>query len=305
MNSLPAMPITMAAQPVSRVDPLQANVADNPPVDGLRGMQPADLPVHPRGKGHHLRVSFSAPRPGGQRSAPSPRLGQAKLATVGAKPRSGSKRVSQAEPGQTSESVDRPEEEDVDDDFDSRRVKLGYAIRTNSSDGGDRERGAFDEGGHQERRFLMIQKTRRADLPSPVASAAARSELAALRNAGSIEVLAGRLQGVVRRLGALGGPAALPVFVLRAAAAWLARRGAGDSGGSATLSSVRAALIDRPERADLARTERQAVANVWLPVFLLNLDRPRTPEQKQQAIERLDMIERKTAAIRGATVHKP
>jgi hypothetical protein len=151
----------------------------------------------------------------------------------------------------------------------------------------------------------MIQKSRRADLPSPVTSAAAQSELAELRHAGSIEVLADRLRGVVRRLGALGGPAALPVFVLRTAAAWLARRGPGESGGSATLSSVRAALIDRPERSDVAQTERQAVANVWLPLFLLNLDRPRTPEQRQQAIERLDMIERKTTAIRSANVHKP
>ena len=291
----------MAVLQVSRVDALQTNVPDDPSVDGRRELPPGHLPAHPRGKGHHKGVSFGAPRASGNRSGPPPKLGQAKLANVRAKPRSASKSVGLE---QTGDAIDRPGDDDVDDDFDSRRVKMGYAIQTNASDGGDGERGAFDEGGHQERRFLTIQKARRASPPSPVASAAAQSEIAELRKAGSVEALAGRLQGVVRRLGALGGPTALPVFVFRAAVSWLARQGPGDSGGSAKLSSVRAALVNGSERADAVRTERQATANVWLPVFLLNLDKPRTPEQRQQAIERMDMIERKTSAIHRADVHK-
>jgi hypothetical protein len=85
--------------------------------------------------------------------------------------------------------------------------------------------------------------------------------------------------------------AGLALTLLQAARAWLASR-PDDAVQPATLKSLREALLDSLQQADGQFQERRAAAAVWLPVFLLNLERPRTDGQREAAIARIDMVSR-------------
>jgi hypothetical protein len=165
------------------------------------------------------------------------------------------------------------------------------ASQSDSGSGGE-------QGGQQDRKFAAIKRLRLLDLlgPRPMATDGIQ---AAMRAPQPAEALTAHLSGMARGASAPVESNAMAAYVLRAAQAWLASQGPGTSGGTATLSSVRATLVDSGGPAGAALTERHAAACVWLPVFLLNLDKPRTPQQRAQAIDRLAMLERRLALSRG------
>jgi hypothetical protein len=295
-TSLPPMPVLPPVAPVAPVAATPAVVrtafpAQARPEDEARAGDPPDPP--------RAAVAFRAPRSGPGRGSPPPKL--AHKGPVPVKPRpsgpaaapvSTNIEVSTQNPG-----PDMGDE--VDDDFDDRRARLGYSLRSNASQGGGGERSGTDEGGHRERLFKSIQLAHVLGVAGSGPAPAVEQALQSLLTARSIEALARPLRSLVRDIDALGGPAPLQSLVFRTARSWLERQATAApaaSGGTTTLGAIRAALVEGGEPARDAVSEQQAIANLWLPMYLLSLDRPRTPRQRQQAIERLDMIERRLQA---------
>ena len=160
------------------------------------------------------------------------------------------------------------------------------------------ERDGTDEGGHQKRRFKSMRLSLVMHPQLGEASPAVEQALKSLRAANAVEDLARPLRTLVRHADTLAGHAPLQGLVFRAAINWLERvttTPTSVSGGTTTLREIRSALIEGAEGALADLTAQQASANLWLPIYLLNLDRPRTAQQREQAIERLDMIERQMA----------
>lgn len=186
------------------------------------------------------------------------------------------------------------------DDYEERRHRSGYALRADASHRDDGQGGGGDEGERQERYFASIAAKR----PGPPRAAAALAPAqqvvqSAVATAGAAEDLAAPLRALA--LGAQGdaGTQGMSGLLLRALRDWLARQGPGSSGGAATLASIRAALLAGPPAGAVAAPgARPPSALLWLPAFLLNLDRPRTPEQREQAIARLDMLLRASSRRR-------
>ncbi len=241
---------------------------------------------------------FRAPRKNANRNSAAPRSVQNRSGPLKSRS-SGIAGAPTSPDGEISNQSLEPTTDELDNDFDSRRMKLGYSIQTNAAPDQHGERSGTDEGGHRERLFKSISLfSSSAQLragPSPAVEKAMQS----LLSANSIEALAKPLRGLVRDLDALGNPSPLQSIVLRAAKTFLQREDvvpSGVSGGSLSLSNIRAALMEGGDSASRKVTAQQGTANMWLPIYLLNLDRPRTPRQRQQAIERLDMIERRISA---------
>jgi hypothetical protein len=187
---------------------------------------------------------------------------------------------------------------DIDDEEEIRRRQAGHGTGSLSSDSDTGSGGGGDQGGQQDRKFAAIKRLRLGDLSAPRLVATDGLQ-AAMRAPHPAEALTAHLSGMARAATAPVESNAMSAYVLRAAQVWLASQGPGVSGGEATLGSVRAALVDSGGPAGAALTERHAAACVWLPVFLLNLDKPRTPQQREQAIDRLAMLERRLALSRG------
>ena len=243
-------------------------------------------------------VAFRSPRPNAQRSNPPPKLAQSRPAQVRSRP-TGPASAPVSADGVVSNPSAETDIDDLGDDFESRRAKLGYSMRVNTANHQEGERGGTDEGGHQERQFKTIRMASVIKLLRAEPSPAVEKALQSLLTASSIEALARPLRSLVRDVDALGDAAPLQSLVFRAAKSWLQRQAAsssGTTGGSTSLGEIRAALVESGDRAPASVSEQQAAAHLWLPMYLLNLDRPRTPRQRQQAIERLDMIERRLAA---------
>jgi hypothetical protein len=207
-------------------------------------------------------------------------------------------------PGQTSAIPDEHSEEnqhvDVAGDEEARRQRLSALMTVHASDREGAEQGNDGEGRHQERKFAAIRKSNIPAKRATEPEAVTRRVLAAIAAAASVEDLVGVLGGVTQGLPELNPAQGLLPLMLQVARTWLATREAGPSGGSATLESLRTALIQGVAKAAGSVDERHAAANIWLPVFLLNLDRPRTPAQRAQALDRLELLTRHAPGSPGA-----
>lgn len=192
--------------------------------------------------------------------------------------------------------------EEISDDYEVRRHKSAFALRTHSSQRDDAERGNRDEGHRLERHIVAIRNALGEMQGSEAATHCTGNRLAALEGAlGSrfpLHAMAFLMASQARVGAASGAPTGLPAMALLAARSWLGRQGFGLSGGSATLSEIRAVLMAARPPATPTEPRRAAACNVWLPVFLLNLDRPRTASQRYDAMERARMLER-MASPRG------
>jgi hypothetical protein len=171
-------------------------------------------------------------------------------------------------------------------------------MQSGGSFGGDGERGRDREGGQAEQRAKLIARVlHRPQEPAQEYGPAERL-LAQAREARSPQDLAPALRSAV----AESGPS-LASLVVRVAQAWQVGRAGEPPGATASsgagLAQVKAALVTgAPVSAlpdDKGVIERRAAASIWLPVFLLNLSRPRTALQQQQAAERLAAISRSLA----------
>jgi hypothetical protein len=308
-------PAPLPVEPVGAVQPpaqVQQSEAERSQAAGERpGAEPQE-PAHKHAHGHgHAHAhgqrkgaQFRPSAQGAPRSAQAgaPARGNAVRGSPGPRRTAGaaSADVSNLNDGDTYEGSDAA------DDFDARRLRAGYTLHTDPSKRDDAERGGSDEGGTRERHFAVIQRARLSGLPGgapgetsgAVSGVAAEGARAALRAPNPVEALAAHLAGMVRGIAGPGEQAALSALVLSVSRAWLAGQGKGASGGTTRLADVRAALLEGCKLADGAQSQRLAAACVWLPVFLLNLDRPRTQQQRQQAVERMGMLERTVSSGR-------
>ena len=180
--------------------------------------------------------------------------------------------------------------EGVEDD-ESRRARLAAAMQAQTSFGGGDEQGGGGQGSHQERRFAVIARNR---LVQPVVhddELAAQQLLTRTRVAQSLADVAPAL-----RAAALHGRGSLASLFVRVSQAWHTSRGASLPAELATLAGVKAALVPSAASeltpADAGFDERRAAASLWLPVYLLNLNRPRSAAQRTQAADRLALIDR-------------
>ncbi|WP_425258726.1 hypothetical protein ACPOLB_24785 [Rubrivivax sp. RP6-9] len=286
----PIVPPPTAPLPVAAAAAVQAQGRAGSPAPNA--LQPRDDDPHnpAHGQGQRKGTQFKSPRnhqPRTTQPARPPRN------APGPRPAPNAPSAADAPP---SSAGDSPDSIDTDDDFETRRRHAGQSAGSSSSqtDTG----GGGEQGGRQDRKFAAIKRLRLGDLSAPLLGATDGIQ-AAMRAPHPAEALTAHLSGMARGASAPVESNAMAAYVLRAAQAWLASQGPGTSGGTATLGSVRATLVDSGGPTGAALTERHAAACVWLPVFLLNLDKPRTPQQRAQAIDRLAMLERRLALSRG------
>ena len=287
----PVAPLPVAAVPAVPAVPgtQQQARAASPAPDALQARD--DDPHNPaHGQGQRKGTQFKSPRHNQPRSTQPARP---QRSAPGPRPAPNAASAPDASPSGASESQDST---DTDDDFETRLRNAGQGVRSMASESDSGSGG--EQGGHQDRKFAAIKRLRLLDLlgPRPMATDGLQ---AAMRAPQPAEALTAHLSGMARGAIAPVESNAMAAYVLRAAQVWLASQGPAASGGTATLASVRATLVDSGGRAGAAPTERHAAACVWLPVFLLNLDKPRTPQQRAQAIDRLAMLERRLALSRG------
>lgn len=180
-----------------------------------------------------------------------------------------------------------------DDDGEARRLRFGYALRGAEAQHGDAESGNDDEGGRQERRFQSMRMTRGTSKALASAEPLALRLRAAVQAAQTVEDVAALMRELAR--GALGPTEAtgLSTLLMGVAMDWLAREGPDAPGGISTLASLRAALVE--DASSAATDARPSAACIWLPVFLLHLDRPRRPADRLRAHARLALL------VRGMT----
>ena len=168
------------------------------------------------------------------------------------------------------------------DDAESQRVGsgLGEAQFDKSSEGDSDARDG--EGARDERRVLASVRWLDAGAAQPEAAAPALSEVIA-RLHGMSAGTAGGKPGDLSQ----GPRTAMTV------AAWAetARKHlAGQGTAPATLAAVREALLAFTPAAWSEASHSESV-RLWLPVFLLNLARPRTPQQLAQAEATLRLLQ--------------
>ena len=173
----------------------------------------------------------------------------------------------------------------------------GFNLDTNRGSA-DAESGSGGEGSHKEgerqvRAFKVIRQA--ADEPAlrlasalPVTHAVA-AKLTLVQWVQALRRPA--LGGVAQPRSAAPSTVALAMQIARH---WLTRTPEQRQASPATLSEVRELLI---QEAGSAPNGHPSPPPLWLPIFLLNLGRPRTPLQADQASQRLHMLER---ASRGS-----
>ena len=139
-----------------------------------------------------------------------------------------------------------------------------------------------EEGKRKERHFATIIK-------APGAKRLSLPLLGTMPAAATLEAVA------VSLLSLAAGPRLAPpgsgvqASALGAARRWMADAGAGDA--QVTLAAVRSILL-RSGATALQATEHGESTRLWMPAFLLNLHKPRTPRQQEQAADTLAMLER-------------
>lgn len=231
---------------------------------------------HPHGQleGHHHHnhhgTHFHAPKPG-QRGASLRSSGAPKKAA----PQRRRRRAMNPE-------MDDEEPDFHVDDAESSRIGagLGEAQFEKGSDGHDD--GRDGEGTRDERRVLASVRWRDAKEAQPEAAAPSLSEVIA-RLHGMADGSAG---------GTMGGLVLAPRTGMTVAAwAETARKHlAGQGAAPATLAAVREALLAFTPAA-WSEASRSESVRLWLPVFLLNLARPRTQHQLAQAEATLRLLQ--------------
>ena len=254
---VPAVPGPPAAHRVAAVAPTGA-VAQHP-----QG--------HLEGEHQHRHgTHFHAPKPGQRgaslRGGPAPKK---------AAPQRRRQRAKNAD-------LDDDEPDVHVDDGDSQRIGSGLSeAQFDEGSEGDRD-GRDGEGTRDERRVLASMRWLGARAAQPEAAAPALSEVIA------------RLHGVAD--GTAGGKAGdlsqAPRTVMTVAAwAETARKHlAGQGTAPATLAAVREALLAFAPAA-WSEASRSESVRLWLPVFLLNLARPRTQQQLAQAEATLRLLQ--------------
>jgi hypothetical protein len=180
---------------------------------------------------------------------------------------------------------------DLDDENDAApNTDAQTTMTLDTSLGGGEGQGGDREGSQQERRFTFMARSRRGDLAA-AGSRAPDELLSDVRAARSLDELAQALRPALTP-----GRTGLAGVLVSVARAWQASRVEGAAREPTTLAGVRQALVHAgagvAPAGDTALNERQAAVNLWLPIYLLNLDRPRSAQQRQQALERLAFIER-------------
>ncbi len=176
-------------------------------------------------------------------------------------------------------------------DLDEQRRFMDASNKTINQ--GDKDDSSHDsnsrEGKHKERHFAAIIKapgTKRLSLP-PLSSSPVPAKLEAV--AASLLTLAAK-----SRPAALG--AGVQSKALGIARQWMATAGTGDA--NVTLAAVRSTLMN----AGVESVPEAALgesARLWMPAYLLNLHKPRTPRQQQQAADTLAMLERASMRLEG------
>lgn len=151
-----------------------------------------------------------------------------------------------------------------------------------NSDGGSNN----NEGKRKERQFAaVIGKTAMNRLSLQTWDGVSNAERSTL--AGTAASLVAITRGTQAALPGIG----VQLGALMAARRWMATSGKGDA--RVTLAAVRDVLqsLGPPKSMPVPSAETH---HVWLPVFLLNLHKPRTASQQQQAADTLALLERMT-----------
>jgi hypothetical protein len=262
--------------PVPLVTPVSATTASARPGSPLQGASTSLLPTATSGAGPLFRAPQS-------RSAVRLRA----LLADGKLQRRRASRGARGLPGEL------PEGDDDNQVPSDNRVVVSMSMDT-SLGGGDGQ-GGEREGNQKEKRFTRIARLRRviaetvsdpdlAQLLSKVRAATALDDVAAAL----LPALAKRREEEV----------AMFVSVARA---WQASRPEESSLPTTNLADVKHALTQTSGSAATASgvqaDDRRAIVNLWLPIYLLNLSRPRSALQRQQASDRLALIERGVARL--------
>jgi hypothetical protein len=266
--------------------PPQQHSAPVPPAAGLQalGYRTSGLPAAPAPAPLEPSIQYGGlfRLPRHSRMASAHRLG------VGGTPprrQRGARSASQGRAG------DQDELDDGVEDEASRRARMAAQMQAQTSFGGEGGQGSSGDGREQERRFAVIARARLVPSITGNDDSATERLLQSARTARTLHEVAPALRAAVTH-----GSTSLSALFVRVAHAWQASRDGGELREAATLTGVKAALlsaaagIQPSEHTGLG--ERSAAAALWLPVYLLNLSRPRWPAQSQLAAARLALIER-------------
>jgi hypothetical protein len=183
--------------------------------------------------------------------------------------------------------IEHKEQEDHDD-YDTRRMNPAFNKTMEGMERDSRDDSSGNEGARLERRFKIVKQG--ADLQRFRLGTA----LAPMSHP-TMDKIAGELRSLVAGASTAAAGAGIQAKAFSAARGWLAAAGAGDA--RVTLATVRESLLKStaPTGHPSLHTES---ARLWLPAFLLNLNKPRTPLQQQRAIETLDLMARATGRKR-------
>lgn len=235
---------------------------------------PGAVAQPPQGQGQ-LEGDHHAP-PGAHFHAPKPGQRGASLRS-GAPPKKAAPQRRRARSKNLEPDDDEPETHV--DDAESTRIGAGLGEAQFDKDGDANSESRDGEGTRQERRVLASARWFEAKAAQPAAAGPALGDVIA------------QLHRTAQ--GADGAPGQAPRNALTVAAwAETARKHLASQGTEpATLAAVREALLAFTPAAwsDAARSES---VRLWLPVFLLNLARPRTKDQLAQAEATLRLLQR-------------
>ncbi len=187
--------------------------------------------------------------------------------------------------GQVGDTPDLPEDNSAQA-ADPRSSSLSLR----NSLGGQEGREQQQQGRQQERQFARVAQARR-HAPDPELQNVLARLLADMRDARSIDEMAKALRTAIGS--SLPGLAPALVGVARQ---WIATQADRPQLERPDLVQVKGALLRAAAgiegAAAATREGRQELVNLWLPVYLLNLNRPRSTAQQSQAQQRMALIAR-------------
>ena len=269
----PVMPVLPVASVVGQKALLPGAANGTPPTGpDAHAAQPHDS------HGQHHGHRFGAPRNGGtpmhgaRHRPPPPRAPQPRR------------------PGPNASTSGPADSNAIGDERSEDEQRLSNEAGAKTLEGrGDRDSsggGNSNEGQRKERKFAVV-----IGKSALTRSALQSRELVPTTDKNTLAGTAASLVAITR-----GTQPGLPgigvqLGALMAARRWIATSGKGDA--RVTLASVRTVLqaLGPPKSVPLPTAEAH---HVWLPMFLLNLNKPRTARQQQQAVETLGLLERMT-----------
>jgi len=187
------------------------------------------------------------------------------------------RRKSKSQPAETGEEGDLPEPEHAHDSYEARRIRDGFDMSAEDASRDSNSSGNSGEGARQERRYVVAGRWHAAGRLLPAVPTGPVSDLGEM---------VGRLHAI-----ASGHAKAPPGQTIASAFAQAGRLGLATAAEApATLASVREALTALACTGSASASQNEA-ALLGLPVFLLNMSRPRTAAQSAQAVAVQSLLE--------------